>query len=107
MTDPLSTFKRARDLLGGTGKTASALGVTGDAVRKAASGSMAIPTEWAVFFDFTTSGTIAAEELVPRVRWARMPDASWPAPAGRPVVLHDELVCRSREASGVLLAAVA
>jgi hypothetical protein len=91
MTDPLSTFKRARDLLGGTGKTASALGVTGDAVRKAASGS----------------GTIAAEELVPRVRWARMPDATWPAPAGRPVVLHDELVCRSREALGVLLAAVA
>lgn len=39
-----------------------------------------------VAIERATCGAVAVEELRPDERWARLPDAAWPHPDGRPVM---------------------
>ena len=39
-----------------------------------------------VAIESATGGLVTVEELRPKGAWARIPDAAWPHPAGRPVV---------------------
>ena len=45
-----------------------------------------VPPEECPAIERATSGAVTCEELRPNVRWARIPDPSWPHPSGRPVV---------------------
>ena len=45
-----------------------------------------IPADRCPAIERATSGAVTCETLRPDVAWARIPDASWPHPAGRPVI---------------------
>lgn len=44
------------------------------------------PAEHCASIERALSGEITVEQLRPDVRWHRVPDASWPHPAGRPLI---------------------
>lgn len=69
---------------GGITKLAAALGesvqaVTNWRVRRA-------PSDRCPNIEQATAGRVTCESLRPDVRWARVPDPSWPHPEGRPCI---------------------
>lgn len=45
-----------------------------------------IPADRCPALERATGGRASCEELRPDVRWARVPDADWPHPTGRPCI---------------------
>ena len=45
-----------------------------------------IPAERCPAIELQAKGAITCEVLRPDVRWARVPDAGWPHPSGRPCI---------------------
>lgn len=70
--------------LGGTVAVARMTGVAPPSVT--AWRSRGIPPERCPIIERATSGAVPCETLRPDVRWSRIPDPTWPHPAGRPVI---------------------
>ena len=70
--------------LGGTVAVASMTGVAPPSVT--AWRKRGIPADRCPAIERATSGAVTCETLRPDVAWARIPDASWPHPLGRPVI---------------------
>lgn len=45
-----------------------------------------VPPDRCPAIERATEGRVTCEELRPDVRWARIPDPSWPHPEGRPAI---------------------
>lgn len=65
---------------------ASALGIKPPTVSEWCSGIKRVPVERCAVVESFSGGAVTCETLRPDVAWARIPDASWPHPAGRPVI---------------------
>jgi DNA-binding transcriptional regulator YdaS (Cro superfamily) len=50
------------------------------------SGRRSLPTEHCPAVERATAGDVTCEALRPDVPWSRIPDPTWPHPAGRPVI---------------------
>lgn len=83
MTDPVSAAIAA---VGGVAELARAVGVSAPAAHQWRTGARAIPADRCPAIERATAGRVTCEELRPDVRWARLPDAAWPHPAGRPCI---------------------
>jgi DNA-binding transcriptional regulator YdaS (Cro superfamily) len=70
----------------GKSKMAAALGVTPVTVHQWCDGSRPIPSARCPSIELATGGAVTCEELLPFAPWARIPDAAWPHPSGRPVL---------------------
>ena len=56
-----------------------------------------IPADRCPAIERATSGAVTAEVLRPDVAWSRIPDPSWPHPAGRPVIDVARLLAVAQE----------
>lgn len=51
-----------------------------------ASGARPVPDDRCPAIELASGGAVTCEEMRADVRWHREPDASWPHPAGRPLI---------------------
>lgn len=72
--------------LGGPTRVASLVGVSVPAVHQWSTGLRKIPPDRCPGIERATDGRFTVEALRPDVRWARVPDAGWPHPDGRPCI---------------------
>ncbi|MEN9420199.1 MAG: hypothetical protein RI988_3820 [Pseudomonadota bacterium] len=72
------------DSLGGTSAVARMAGVSAPTAH--AYRHRGIPPERCPAIERATHGATLCESLRPDVCWARIPDPTWPHPAGRPVI---------------------
>ena len=56
-----------------------------------------IPADRCPAIERATSGAVTVEVLRPDVAWSRIPDPSWPHPAGRPVIDVARLLAVAQE----------
>jgi DNA-binding transcriptional regulator YdaS (Cro superfamily) len=56
-----------------------------------------IPADRCPAIERATSGAVTVEVLRPNVAWSRIPDPSWPHPAGRPVIDVARLLAVAQE----------
>jgi DNA-binding transcriptional regulator YdaS (Cro superfamily) len=56
-----------------------------------------IPADRCPAIERATSGAVTVEALRPDVAWSRIPDPSWPHPAGRPVIDVARLLAVAQE----------
>jgi hypothetical protein len=56
-----------------------------------------IPADRCPAIERATSGAVTCETLRPDVTWSRIPDPSWPHPAGRPVIDVARLLAVAQE----------
>jgi len=72
------------DQLGGPSAVARIVGVKAPSVIEWR--RRGIPPERCPAIERATQGAMHVETLRPDVRWSRIPDPTWPHPAGRPVI---------------------
>ena len=72
------------DQLGGVSAVARMAGVSAPTAH--AYRSRGIPAERCPAIERATQGAVSVETLRADVQWSRIPDATWPHPAGRPVI---------------------
>lgn len=72
------------DQLGGPSAVARIVGVKAPSVIEWR--RRGIPPERCPAIERATHGAMHVETLRPDVRWSRIPDPTWPHPAGRPVI---------------------
>ena len=77
---------RAALAAGGQRHLADALGVTPSMVWQWATGHRPVAADKCAAIERATQGAHTVEALRPDVAWARIPDPTWPHPAGRPVI---------------------
>lgn len=70
--------------MGGQASLARAIKVTPQTLRQWLKGERPIPRAKCIAIEQVTKGKVVAESLL-LGGWARIPDTSWPHPAGRPV----------------------
>lgn len=70
--------------LGGTSVVARMTGVSAPTAH--AYRQRGIPPERCPFIERGTGGRVTVEGIRPDVHWSRIPDPTWPHPAGRPVI---------------------
>lgn len=65
---------------------AAAVGVHEQYLYQCLTGRRKTPPDRCPDIERATAGRLACEALRPDVQWQRVPDASWPNPAGRPCI---------------------
>lgn len=63
-----------------------AIGAHSPDMSRWASGQRPAPPERCPDIERATAGRVTVEELRPDIRWQRIPDPTWPHPAGRPCI---------------------
>ena len=81
-----SPIQQACSSVGSAASLARALSVSPSMVTQWMRGIRGIPADRCAGIERATSGAVTCETLRPDVAWARIPDASWPHPLGRPVI---------------------
>ena len=72
--------------VGGPASLARAVQVTPPMVTQWLRGIRSVSPDRCPQIERATSGAVSCETLRPDVRWSRIPDPTWPHPAGRPVI---------------------
>jgi hypothetical protein len=62
------------------------LGLNEQYLYQCLTGRVRTPVERCPGVERALGGLVTAEQLRPDVRWVRIPDESWPHPAGRPLI---------------------
>ena len=99
-SDPMlqtSPIQQACSSVGSAASLARALSVTPSMVTQWTRGIRGIPADRCPAIERATSGAVTAEVLRPDVAWSRIPDPSWPHPAGRPVIDVARLLAVAQE----------
>lgn len=65
---------------------AAAMGLHEQYLYQCLSGRKPTPPNHCPAIERATAGRVTCEELRPDVRWQRVPDPTWPHPAGRPCI---------------------
>lgn len=76
---------------------AGALGIKPPTVSEWCSGIKRVPVERCAVVESFSGGAVTCEILRPDVAWSRIPDPSWPHPAGRPVIDVARLLAVAQE----------
>lgn len=71
---------------GNAAKLARAVGVPPAMVSQWKTGVRSTSEEKCPLIESATEGSVTVEELRPDLPWHRIPDKTWPHPAGRPVL---------------------
>ncbi len=79
-----NALERAISTAGGMTRLAEAVGATVQVVSNWK--ARGVPSERCPDIERATQGQVIADELRPDVQWARVPDATWPHPQGRPCI---------------------
>lgn len=71
---------------GSAAALAAAIGVPSVLVYQWAGGRRGVPDTRCPAIERATGGAVTCEQLRPDICWHRVPDPSWPHPAGRPLI---------------------
>lgn len=71
---------------GAAAKLARALDVPPVLISQWANGTRPVPDARCPDIERATDGRVTVDDLRPDVKWARVPDADWPHPQGRPCI---------------------
>lgn len=77
---------RASEIVGSQRLLADVLGVTKAAVWQWKEADGGVPGRHCQAIERATKGAVTVEELRPTDKWVRVPDPTWPHPAGRPLL---------------------
>lgn len=88
----IQAIAKAVKVIGGPNRTARILGMKPSTVSQWYSPNAAqrrpLPDVHCPQLEFSSKGAATCEEMRPDIAWVRVPDPTWPNPAGRPLVDH-------------------